>query len=124
MGIIKPRPALRKAGARRIKKNLADHADHMARLQANGMSRTDASTEAMRLVKAGIPTTPVQIALDVKDELKLYHSTICTQLESDAKNGVALTAENLRNILDCAWAEVEHDRNQRADKWAHRKGLI
>ena len=58
MGIINPRPALRKAGARRIKNSLRDHADHMARLQAQGMSRDDASREAFRLVKAGVPTEP------------------------------------------------------------------
>lgn len=58
MGITVPRPALRKAGARRITNNLRDHADHMARLQAQGMTREQASAEAFRLVKAGIPVEP------------------------------------------------------------------
>lgn len=60
MGIINPRPALRKAGIRRIKTNLRDHADHMARFQAQGMSRDDASKEAFAMVKAGIPTEPLR----------------------------------------------------------------
>ncbi len=54
MGIINPRPALRKAGVRRVKNNLAAHACHMARLQAQGMTRDNASREAFRLVKAGV----------------------------------------------------------------------
>ncbi len=54
MGIVNPRPALRKAGIRRIKINLRDHACHMARFQAQGMSRDDASKEAFAMVKAGI----------------------------------------------------------------------
>ncbi len=58
MGIINPRPALRRAGIRRIKTNLRDHANHMARFIANGMTREAASAEAFRMVKAGVPTEP------------------------------------------------------------------
>jgi len=58
MGIINARPAICKAGTRRITKNLRDHADHMARFQAQGMTRADASKEAHRMVKAGVPTEP------------------------------------------------------------------
>lgn len=58
MGIIIPRPALRKAGVRRIESNLADHADHMARFMANGMTRESASREAFKMVKAGIKPDP------------------------------------------------------------------
>ncbi len=39
---------------RRIMARLADHADHMRRFEAQGMSREDASREAMRMVEAGV----------------------------------------------------------------------
>ncbi len=54
MGIINPRPALRRAGNRQIEKNLRDHACHMAQLMAQGMNRNNASKEAFARVKAGI----------------------------------------------------------------------
>jgi len=53
MGIINPRPAIRKAGIRRVEQSLARHAELMARFEAEGLSREEASRKAFIWVKAG-----------------------------------------------------------------------
>jgi hypothetical protein len=55
MGIVIPRPPLRAAGSRRIRARLARHAEIMAELEADGMSREAASAEAYVRVIREIP---------------------------------------------------------------------
>lgn len=55
MGISNPRPAMRRRERKRTEAALRDHADFMSRFQAQGMTREEASREALRMVRAGIP---------------------------------------------------------------------
>lgn len=50
MGIVNPRPALRRKGIRRIVTNLQKHACLMRQFEEQGMSREAASERAYRIV--------------------------------------------------------------------------
>lgn len=51
MGIIRPRPAIRKREIRTIEARLAEHARLMAQYEAQGMDRTAASARAYADIK-------------------------------------------------------------------------
>lgn len=51
MGIVNPRPALRRRGRRRIVANLQKHACLMKMFEEQGMSREAASRRAYEIVK-------------------------------------------------------------------------
>jgi hypothetical protein len=51
MGIIIPRPPMRKREARHIEARLRRHAEIMRELEAAGMDRSAASSEAMRVLE-------------------------------------------------------------------------
>lgn len=46
MGIVNPRPAIRKAGIRKTEAKLKEHARRMAEFEAQGIDRTTASRRA------------------------------------------------------------------------------
>lgn len=53
MGIVNPRPPMRRKEARTIYERMRLHMEFMERLEAEGMSREDASRKAFFMVKAG-----------------------------------------------------------------------
>lgn len=53
MGIAVPRPTIRRAESRKIRNNLAVHADFMERLIGLGYDREEASRRAFFMLKAG-----------------------------------------------------------------------
>ena len=60
MGLGYQKSQRHKATDRKVVQRLRDHADFMARFQAQGMSRDDASKEAALMVKAGVKPDPKQ----------------------------------------------------------------
>lgn len=63
MGIAIPRPQMRSRERRRVEEVLRHHAELMRRLEAEGMTREEASRRAFFLVKSGVkPETQIVLA--------------------------------------------------------------
>jgi hypothetical protein len=64
MGIVNPRPAMRRGEERRVRKNLDLHAQRMMELVNGGMDATAASKQAFdELFRRPRPAPPVYIAV-------------------------------------------------------------
>jgi hypothetical protein len=64
MGILgQPRPAMRKGERRIVEQRLARHANIMRQLEAEGMSRENASRKAFEIVRRKIRTVEIKSRL-------------------------------------------------------------
>ena len=95
MGIIVPRPAMRHAEERTIRRNLEAHAARMKELIATGMGVTEASKQALQDILAKPPAAPKPVYVPV-----VCVNTLSKTCKWEGSRSIK-TVENLKPCPKC-----------------------